>query len=201
MKNSLVPVHSHSEVNDNGELVGTEIPAPHADSHAPAGSDPITAISLPTGIYFPYGGAAAPTGFLLCDGSAVSRTTYAALFAVIGTSYGVGDNSTTFNIPDLRGRTVFGYKSTDSAFNAIGKTGGAKVVNSEHNHAVDPPNTKSGNNSATENPLTGDGGAAALADSPHTHDVNIASFTSGNGGATNLAVLNPYEVGNWIIKY
>ena len=55
-----------------------------------------------TGMMFMYGAAAAPTGFLLCDGTAVSRTTYADLFAVTSTSYGVGDGSTTFNLPDLR---------------------------------------------------------------------------------------------------
>jgi len=55
-----------------------------------------------------YGGSSAPTGWLLCDGSAISRTTYAVLFAVISTSYGAGDGSTTFNVPDLRGRIPVG---------------------------------------------------------------------------------------------
>jgi microcystin-dependent protein len=55
-----------------------------------------------------YAGSSAPTGWLLCDGTAVSRATYATLFALIGTTYGVGDGSTTFNVPDLRGRTVVG---------------------------------------------------------------------------------------------
>ena len=50
-----------------------------------------------------YGGATAPSGWLLCDGTAVSRTTYAALFAVISTTFGTGDGSTTFNVPDMRG--------------------------------------------------------------------------------------------------
>lgn len=58
---------------------------------------------VPPGVVFPYAGPTPPTGWLLCDGSAVSRTTYARLFAAIGTVYGVGDGSTTFNLPDLRG--------------------------------------------------------------------------------------------------
>lgn len=58
------------------------------------------------GMVFAYAGSSAPTGFLLCDGSAVSRTTYADLFALIGTTYGAGDGSTTFNIPDLRGSVI-----------------------------------------------------------------------------------------------
>lgn len=57
--------------------------------------------AMPTGSILPFGGSAAPTGFLLCDGSAVSRTTYATLFAVIGTTYGSGDGTTTFNLPQL----------------------------------------------------------------------------------------------------
>jgi microcystin-dependent protein len=60
------------------------------------------------GIVVPYAGASAPDGFLICDGSAVSRSTYARLFAVISTTYGVGDGSTTFNLPDLRGTSVIG---------------------------------------------------------------------------------------------
>lgn len=71
-------------------------------SYTSAGRD------VPAGIISPYGGAAAPSGWLLCFGQAVSRTTYAGLFAAISTTYGVGDGSTTFNIPDLRGRVVAG---------------------------------------------------------------------------------------------
>jgi len=57
---------------------------------------------MPSGIVAPYAGASAPSGWLLCDGAAVSRTTYAALFAVLSTTFGVGDGSTTFNVPDMR---------------------------------------------------------------------------------------------------
>jgi microcystin-dependent protein len=60
------------------------------------------------GAVAPFSGAATPTGWLLCDGSAVSRSTYAALFSAIGTTYGAGNGTTTFNLPDLRGRTVIG---------------------------------------------------------------------------------------------
>lgn len=64
--------------------------------------------SFPSGVTLPYAGSTAPTNWLLCDGSAVSRTTYAALFTALGTTYGSGDGSTTFNIPDLRGRAPRG---------------------------------------------------------------------------------------------
>jgi len=61
---------------------------------------------LPAGLIFPYAGSSVPTGWLYCDGSAVSRTTYAALFTAISTTWGTGDGSTTFNLPNLQGRTL-----------------------------------------------------------------------------------------------
>lgn len=75
----------------------------------------------PTGTVKMYAGAAAPAGYLPCQGQAVSRTTYAALFAVIGTGFGAGDGSTTFNLPDLRDRVPMGA----SASRALGSTGGS----------------------------------------------------------------------------
>lgn len=67
-----------------------------------------TGAGTPVGTYIQHAGATAPTGFLACDASAVSRSTYDALFAVIGTTYGVGDGSTTFNLPDARGLVMVG---------------------------------------------------------------------------------------------
>ena len=68
----------------------------------------LTVFAFVSGMVMPYAGASAPTGFLLCGGQAVSRTTYSDLFSVIGTTYGVGDGSSTFNLPDLQGRVVAG---------------------------------------------------------------------------------------------
>lgn len=79
---------------------------------------------MTAGIVMPFAGTTAPQGCLLCDGSAISRTTYAALFAVIGTTYGAGDGETTFNIPDLSGRVVIGVSNTHS----LGTTGGSETV-------------------------------------------------------------------------
>lgn len=66
------------------------------------------AASLPAGSVTQYAGANTPGGWLLCYGQAVSRATYAALFNAIGTAFGAGDGSTTFNLPDARGRAIFG---------------------------------------------------------------------------------------------
>jgi microcystin-dependent protein len=74
----------------------------------------------------------APAGWLLCDGAAISRTTYAALFTAIGTKYGVGDGSTTFNVPNLKGKVPIGLDSTDSDFDDRGKTGGEKISALSH---------------------------------------------------------------------
>lgn len=63
---------------------------------------------VPAGTILQFAGASAPNGWLLCDGLAVNRTTFAGLFAAIGTAYGVGDGSTTFNLPDFRGRIPLG---------------------------------------------------------------------------------------------
>ncbi|MFN4276120.1 MAG: phage tail fiber protein [Ferrovibrio sp.] len=68
----------------------------------------ITDSLLPTGLVSPFAGSSAPTGWLFCDGAAVSRDSYANLFAMIGTTYGSGDGSTSFNLPDLRGRVAAG---------------------------------------------------------------------------------------------
>jgi microcystin-dependent protein len=66
------------------------------------------ATALPSGMVLPYAGTSAPAGYLFCYGQAVSRTTYSALFTALGTTYGTGDGSTTFNLPDLRGRVAVG---------------------------------------------------------------------------------------------
>ena len=81
-----------------------------------------------TGIIKDFAGAAAniPSGYLLCDGSAISRTTYSNLFSAIGTVWGVGDGSTTFLLPPA-GIVTVGYDSTQTEFNSVGKTGGAKT--------------------------------------------------------------------------
>jgi len=65
-------------------------------------------VLMPSSTILPYAATVAPTGYLLCDGAAISRTTYSTLFGLVGTTYGVGDGSSTFNIPDLRGRVIAG---------------------------------------------------------------------------------------------
>ena len=69
---------------------------------------------MPTGAIMPYAVTAAPSGYLLCNGAAVSRSTYSALFTVVSSLYGNGDGSSTFNVPDLRGRFMAGYNAATS---------------------------------------------------------------------------------------
>ena len=75
--------------------------------------------NAPIGAIYPYGGSSAPSGYLMCDGSAVSRSDYSALFNVIGTSFGAGDGSTTFNVPDLRGKFLEGTPSSGTIGTSI----------------------------------------------------------------------------------
>ena len=83
--------------------------------------------TLPIGAILPFSGDTAPENFLFCKGQAVSRTTYSELFKVIGTQYGSGDGSTTFNLPDYRSRVPVGLDSNDTDFDTLGETGGEKT--------------------------------------------------------------------------
>lgn len=98
---------------------------------------------VPSGTILPFGGATAPSGWLLCDGSAISRSTYAALFSAISTAWGYGDNSTTFNLPDMRGRFPRGRdagiardpdRASRTASNTGGNTGDAVGSVQGHNY-------------------------------------------------------------------
>lgn len=98
----------------------------------------------PTGSVTNFAGTTAPAGWLLCDGSAVDRDTYADLFAITGTAYGSGDGSSTFNLPDMRGRTAVGLAPSGS-FNVLNNSGGEEnhvLTFSEmpqHSHPVNDP--------------------------------------------------------------
>lgn len=88
--------------------------------------------SVPTGAVFWFATASAPTGYLECNGVAVSRTTFAALFALIGTTFGVGNGTTTFNPPDLRGKFVRGYD--DGSGVDTGRTFGSSQTDAMQGH-------------------------------------------------------------------
>jgi microcystin-dependent protein len=82
---------------------------------------------IPSGVISQFAGSSAPTGYLLCEGQTISRTTYSDLFAVVGTTYGAGDGSTTFALPDLRTRVPVG-KNASGTFANLGATGGAESI-------------------------------------------------------------------------
>lgn len=93
--------------------------------------------TLPIGTIVPFGSNTVPENWLLCDGSAVSRTTYQDLFNTIGITFGQGDGFETFNLPDLRDRVPIGKDINDTDFDALGKTAGNKsnTYNFNHTHA------------------------------------------------------------------
>jgi microcystin-dependent protein len=88
----------------------------------------LQAFLVPTGTVSAFAGSSAPTGYLLCDGAAVSRSTYSALFGVVSTTYGVGDGSTTFNTPNLKCRTVIGVGVGTEITGVLGTVQGVKEV-------------------------------------------------------------------------
>lgn len=151
-------------------------------------------VTLP-GELRPYAGSAAPSGWLLCYGQAVSRTTYATLFGIVGTTYGVGDASTTFNLPDLRGRAVFGRddmgtvaanRITNGVAGFVGTTlgavGGSQSMQAHtHTSALMLTTTTAGTKGATGT----------------FYDAAAATGSTGAGASQNMP---PAMIVNWLIK-
>lgn len=141
-------------------------------------------ILVPPGMIMAWPAASVPSGWLLCYGQAISRTTYAGLYSIVGTTYGTGDGTTTFNLPDLRGRTIFGKDNmggtaasrlTSAISNVDGTTLGAVGGDQRsqlHTHV-----------------LTDTGHTHSITDIQHTHTV-------GNAGAHSHTVLNYQAVNN-----
>jgi microcystin-dependent protein len=175
-------------------------------------------VQVPSGMLFDFAGTTAPTGYLACDGSAVSRTTYAALFAAISTTWGVGDGSTTFTLPDFRRRVAVGSGGSGTATLAasVGATGGSEThtiteaqlpahthsIDSQgaHTHTVDKESSGSSGQNAilaasvgtfTSVTATSD---IVNSDGSHTHTAS----STGSGTAHNI--LQPSAVVLKIIK-
>ena len=144
--------------------------------------------TLPVGTMVQFGSNIIPENWLLCDGSAVSRTTYQELFNTIGTSYGQGDGFTTFNLPDLRGRVSVGLKSTDTDFDTLGETGGSKELQ-EHTHKA--INYVIGYTGGSQSNLSTILSGSSADSTPN------AVKSAGTGDSGNL---QPYIVTNYIIK-
>lgn len=165
---------------------------------------------LPPGIISPFGGASAPTGWLLCDGSAVSRTLYSLLFSAIGTAYGSGDGTTTFNVPDMRGRFPAGYAATggNSDVSSLGNGEGISVAarRPKHRHSVNDPGHTHATPGNTYN-YQNEGNNYTYYQTPGGDDVGAPS--SGGGGSSGITVgasstdsldAPAYLVVNYIVK-
>lgn len=168
----------------------------------------IAVFSIPSGVILDYAGTTAPTGYLMCYGQAISRTTYATLFTAISTTYGSGDGTTTFNVPDCRGRVIAGkddmggssanrLTDQDGGLNGdtLGDTGGAEThaltstQNASHTHTQTVGEAASG--TANWWPL-GENGDSIVS---HT---GVATGSSGSGTAHNN--VQPTIILNKIIK-
>lgn len=150
---------------------------------------------VPAGSIIAWSANTIPENWLECNGQEVSRETYSDLFAIIGVQYGVGNGSTTFNVPDLRGRTIVGHNASESEFNTLGKTGGAKTHTltvaemPSHGHSIGSV-------------ISNTGSTVAGSGSTSIFTVNttaaISAAANGGGGAHNN--LQPYRTEKYIIK-
>jgi len=127
-------------------------------------------LNLPSGSVQAFAGSTAPDGWTMCDGAAVSRTTYAALFAVIGTTYGVGDGSTTFDLPDMRGQFLRALDDMGTAAGAanVDVDGTARTVGQTQSNA-----TRKNGLTATTTSTTGTTSisGSAVSNGAHTHNI------------------------------
>jgi microcystin-dependent protein len=145
--------------------------------------------------------ASAPSGYLVCDGSAVSRTTYSALFAVVGTTFGSGDGSTTFNVPNYTGRMPYGATigttggSADAIVVSHTHTASSSVSDPGHSH---PINVIQGGLGGQDSPLRAQAGSQST--SSATTGITVATSITATGSSGTGANLPPYLGINFIIK-
>jgi microcystin-dependent protein len=166
----------------------------------------------------------------LCDGTAVSRTTYADLFAIVGTSFGTGDGSSTFNLPNFKSRMPIGLDGADAAMDTIGEQGGSKTKNLQHTHGIGHTHSLSAHThtlaTSNQNDFAGSandtlivlGGLIQIAtlggSNPRAKPTDTTGGpssditggdslggTSGTGLSTTQDVMNPFMTVNFIIKW
>ena len=163
---------------------------------------PIPAGGLPAGSIIQWGSNTAPANWLICDGSAVSRALWPSLFAVIGTTYGSGDGSTTFNLPDLRGRVAVGKNG--GTFGTLGGVGGAETESHAHWTVLGNPS----GTPYTHLTIADSTGAPAIRSKSsvnrrlipeQSYLANTTTYESATYDAT-TSNLQPYLVTNYIIK-
>ncbi len=159
--------------------------------------------STPAGIIKPYAGNNVPGGYLLCDGSAVSRTTYAGLFETIGTTYGEGDGSTTFNLPDLSGRTIIGTSSSYELASTGGEEEHTLTISEMPSHSHNPNywdivSSPGGNSGDVYSYWLSGGGTISTYATASSRQSYATSTTGGSAAHNNM---QPYVTGNYIIRY
>jgi len=164
----------------------------------------VQANSAPTGGLIMWGTGTAPTGWLLCTGTAVSRATYSALFSVIGTTFGSGDGSTTFNLPNYTNRMPYGTTlaatggSADAVVVSHTHTATSTVSDPTHNHSS--TNNGAYNGGGAGNAMGAGGNTPGIATTSASTGITVATTNSTEGVSGTNANLPPYLGINFIIK-
>jgi len=135
---------------------------------------------IPTATIVPWSSASVPSGFLECNGANVSRTTYADLFAIVGTTYGSGDGSSTFGLPDLQDNVAMGKSPTK----ALASTGGANTVTSTGNVGGSTANATLSTPQLASHSHGGGAGFTPRRNEVHPTFPNINNATPSNTGNT-----------------
>lgn len=158
------------------------------ENYTPSGGASILETN-PIGAILEWPSNTIPINWLLCNGQAVSRTEYSELFKVIGTTYGAGDGSTTFNVPDRRGNIAIGKNDSDSDFNTLGKKGGAKKRTLVLANIPSHTHTFTGTaHTHTLNGHTHSVGAHSHGLNSHTHSIPALSGTAKSAGSHSHSV-------------
>lgn len=150
-------------------------------------------VSPPPGVVAFTAASSAPGGWIAADGSAVSREDYAALFTAIGTTYGAGDGSTTFNVPDLQGRMPVGL-GPDTHVDALGENEGlaAAFRHPQHSHGMNHKHLYVHHHGAGGLATGNNSASTAVADAPHQH-AESGGGTTGNQNANETVAADPHN--------
>lgn len=196
LKTKLENIEANAQENVIESISVGGVPQPIVNKTVDLTSGGVTGDTLPIGSVVEYSSDIIPLNWLLCDGQAVSRIDYSELFNLIGTTYGSGDGSTTFNLPNYKGRVSVGKDTSQTEFNNLGKKGGEKThtltVNEMPSHTHNAINYTNGYTGGSQTNFQ-----TVLSGNEVSGTPQAVKSTGGGQSHNNL---QPYITSNYIIK-